>query len=90
MTATVDRMKHLFLERMEDKYNQEQYFIEGCYKNETKYSSRIALIEASLSIFFKENNYLILLGRKCPYCTVDVRRKIKLAALSDNKVGTIN
>lgn len=88
MSARADKLKNLFLKRMEDKYNQEQYFIEGCFKNETKYSARIALLEASLSILFTENNYLISCGNKEPYATVE-SGKVH-TALTGHKVGTIN
>lgn len=91
MIVDVDKLRDSFLDRIEDKYNQEEYFIDGCFKHDTKYSERIALYDSWLELFFRENNHIYILGQKCVYCVADSsKRKVKLAALQDNIIGPIN
>lgn len=94
MDVGVDKTMNHFLARIEDQYNTEEYFVESCYKGESKYSSRTLLKDLSLDIFFKKNNFIILSGKRYTYCTSsDGKRKIKLVDLDhtdDTEVKIIN
>lgn len=81
--SAVDKVRDLFLNRIENNYNQEEYFVESCFKNETKYSNRITTLDLFLELFFRENNHIILDGKKCVYCDDDVIRRIKVAHLPE-------
>jgi hypothetical protein len=76
--------KDEFLNRMNDIYNQETYFIATCYKFPDKYSAENSLMDAHLLAFFKDNNNIVLsCGTTVKYCDKDTKRKIKLADISD-------
>lgn len=87
MNVDVDKLIDGFLNKMNDLYNQEVYFIETCYRFPFKRSLKVVSLDDSLRIFFEENNKLDVCGKMLKYCDKDSRRKIKLADISD-EVGT--
>lgn len=84
MNVDVNKIREKFLNRVNDNYNEEVYFIESCYKFPDKYTSRVQLMDLSLQLFFEQNNKIVL---DCcglvPYCKKGTKRKIKLANISD-------
>ncbi len=94
MDVGVDKVASHLYGRIEDRYNVEEFFVDSCYKGESKFSSRTLIRDLSLELFFKKNNYIILSGKKYTYCSIsDGKRKIKLVDLNhtdEKEVKIIN
>lgn len=84
MSVDVDKTIHKFLNRINDKYNSEVYFLETCYKFPDKYSALISLTDLSLQIFFEQNNKIDLCGEIVTYCKKGTNRTIKLMDITDD------
>lgn len=87
MNVDVNQIKDSFLNRINDLYNQEVFFIATCYKFPSKYSLENSAMDENLRIFFEENNKIILCDKVLKYCDKDSNRHIKLANISE-EVGT--
>lgn len=71
--------KPIFLNKINDIFNQEVYFIESCYKFPDKYSANFSVMDAHLRVHFDDNNKIVLsTGKTVKYCDKDINRKIKL------------
>ena len=87
MNVDVCKITDRFLNKMNDLYNQEVFFVEVCNKFPSKYSLENSAMDDSLRLFFEDNNKLVLCGEMVKYCDKGANRTIKLANISD-EVGT--
>lgn len=94
MSVDVDKIKDKFLNRINDKFNSEVYFLDTCRKFPEKYPLHVYVSDLSLRIFFEENNKISLCGTFMKFCEKDAKKTVKLAALnndiSSSDVTTIN
>lgn len=76
----------VYLNRIEDRYNEDQFFIESCYSKESKELRKITIRDIALRLYFDKNNYIRLNGKDHKYCKKDENlRKMKVVNLSTSK-----
>ena len=90
MIVDVDKLKGNFLNKMNDLYNRDVYFVESCYKFPNKYSLDDSILDDHLRIFFEENNKIVLEGKMVKYCDTDSKRKIKLINIQEEITPEVN
>lgn len=81
MIADVNRLKKKFTDNINELYNKEHYFIEGCTKFPQKYSLEDVITDLSLEIFLKENNKIFIQGKLYNFCDKSERKKIKIKSI---------
>jgi len=84
MNVDVNKLTDSYLNKMNDLYNKETYFVESCYKFPSKYALEHAALDESLQLFFEHNNKLILCDEMVKYCDKDSKRKIRLYDISND------
>ncbi len=83
--------KDEFLNRINDVYNKEVYFLETCYKFPNKASALYSMLDAHLRAYFQENNKIVLsCGETIKYCEKGINRKIKLTNISIETSTDVN
>lgn len=87
MSVVVSKLKTDFVNKINDLYNQEVYFVHSCYKFPSKYSLEQDITDKHLRIYFEENNKIVLDGTVYKYCEKDSKKKIRLLSISD-EVGS--
>lgn len=87
MNVDVEKIKDNFLNKVNDLFNQEVYFLKSCQKFPSKYDLQRAAIDDSLRIFFEENNKIVIGKKIVKYCDKDSKRKIRLLNIHD-EVGS--
>ena len=84
MTALVCKLKDTFLDKMNDLFNEQYYFIKSCGKFDSDTLEQ-DLSDLSLRIWFEENNKIVLAGKLMKYCDKDGhKRKIKIKDISQD------
>ena len=64
MSALVDK----FMKRIEDRYNEDMYFIESCFASDSKLSKRIKLMDLQLAILHEKNKDIV---KKCTVSKIE-------------------
>ena len=83
MSVDVNKLLDKFLNKMNDMYNSEVYFVDSCVKFPDKSSAPFSLMDLSLQLYFEKNNKIIFCGECVKFCTKDSKRKLKILTLSD-------
>ena len=90
MNVDVNKIKSVFVNEVNDLYNQETYFVKSCYKFPSRYSLEQEILDNQLRIYFEDNNKIVINGKTVPFCDDDVKRKIELKNISLDIEHTFN
>lgn len=83
--------KDTFLNRVNDVYNQEVYFIEPCYRFPNKYAAIFSMMDAHLRAYFDDNNKIVLAcGDTVKYCEEGINRRIKITNITLDTSTDVN
>lgn len=69
MSVVVSKLKNEFVNKVNDLFNQEVYFVRSCYKFPSKYSLEQSILDDQLRIYFEENNKIVIDSEVKTFCT---------------------
>lgn len=78
MNVDVNKLKSSYLNKMNELYNKEYYFIQQCNIPSRKLSLEQSILDAQLRIFLSENNNIIVDGVLTNFCERNRKTRIDL------------